>query len=313
MSQAVSRKPIPTIGSNGNHTRVQHTEYFASVVSTTTDFTVTSYPCNPGVGSMFPWLCAIAQRYETYKFLDITFHYHTRASTSQVGTVGLVFDFDANDEAPTSQMAALSYHDKVADSPWQMMSFKLDLRQGDKLPTRYTRVGALGSVSDLKTLDLGNLHVFTDGVAASANLGLLEICYTVDLFTPQIEDPVGGTLSCNAGLSGTVLFGTNLAEDPQAEMPFDASSDQLVFNQFFEGVINFVFTGTGITESMVWTLTGEGATQVMWQNANAAGTKIVGYGRVRAVPGTIFKPSITCTTINVTNWTMARCGYDSLA
>jgi hypothetical protein len=136
---------------------------------------------------MFPWLSQVAQRYETYKFRKLLFEYHTRAATSQVGTVGLVFDFDAEDPAPASQMEALSYHDKCADSPWKDDCVVLDLAQGDRLPIRYTRAGTPTGNYDIKTYDVGNLHVFTDGVASSTNLGLLEVKYVVDLYTPQIQ------------------------------------------------------------------------------------------------------------------------------
>jgi hypothetical protein len=180
------------------------------------------------VASVFPWLSQVASRYETYKFRSIAFHYHSRAATSQVGTVGLAFDFDAQDPAPASQMTALAYHDRVADAVWKEQSLVLDLSQGDRLPTRYTRVGLPTTPYDLKTYDLGNLHVFTDGVAASVNLGLLEVVYSIDLFTPQIQDPVGGLTTSTTALDATHLFGTDFTPDSQAIMPFTVTSSGVI-------------------------------------------------------------------------------------
>jgi hypothetical protein len=311
MSRAVETMRIPQIASNGNTTRISHSEFFASVVSTGTPYAVGSYPCNPGVASMFPWLSQVAARYETFKFRRLQFEYHTRAATSQVGTVGVVFDFDAADAAPASQMIALSYHDKSADSPWKDQCLVPNLAAGDRYPTRYTRVGSITTQTDIKTYDVGNLHVFVDGVAASTNLGLLEVKYTVDLYTPQLQNPVGGLFTGTIGQSGTALFGTTWTPDSQAIAAFDTpTASQLTFNQVFEGLISFACAGTVLGTDFAIVCAG-GTASVINQTTNAGQTACRGLVRISAVPGTTITPTLTATTVTSSTWAFASGAYDS--
>lgn len=314
MSRAVVTQRIPQIASSSNVTRISHSEFFASVASTGTAYAAASYPCNPGVASMFPWLSQVAARYETYKFRRVQFEYHTRAATSQVGTVGLVFDFDAADAAPANQMVALGYHDKVADSPWKDTCLMLDLTQGDRLPIRYTRVGSITTQSDIKTYDIGNLHVFVDGVAASTNLGLLEVKYVVDLYTPQVQNPVGGLFVGTGTMSGVALFGTTWTPDAQAIAAFETpTSSVLTFNQAFEGVISFGIAGTGLGADLAPVVANGTAAIIGTQCVNAAATLVRGIMRISAVPGTTITPTITATTVTTSSWTFSSAAYDSLS
>lgn len=309
-SRSVNTRPIPSVSTNGMVTRVVHSEYFATVISTGTGFTVFSYSCNPGMASIFPWLSVIAQRYETYKFRDVCFHYHPRVPTSTAGTVGMVFDFDANDPAPTSQMEALSYHDKTADATWKEQKVRLDLAQGDRLPTRYTRVGLTNATQDLKTLDLGRLHVFVDGVAA-LTVGLLEVSYVVDLYTPQIQNPLGGALNgdtARRALDPTHLFGDQA--DDEALLPFSVSEDggTITFDQVFEGIFSYRFVGTGLAG----TITGTAGNLVFGDITRCIqgdSTVMVGYFKVRSIPGSTLSLRVTATTITTTLFGVSRAAY----
>ena len=168
---------------------------------------------------------------------------------------------------------------------------------GDRIPVRYTRAGLPGATYDLKTFDLGNLHVFTDGVEASANLGLLEVTYSVDLFTPQIQDGVAGTTQATADLSSVALVGSNFAAaDPQSLLPFSRTSNAvLTFNQRFEGMIGYLIQGVGLAADFAPGAAGGDASNMGVALVNAAGTAVVGLLRVRAVPGTTLTPTITVT------------------
>jgi len=312
MSRAVVSQRIPQIASSGNTTRISHSEFFLSVASIGVDYAVTSYPCNPGVASMFPWLSQVAQRYETYKFRRLSFEYHTRAATSQTGTIGLVFDFDAEDGAPSSQMMALSYHDKTADSPWKDSCVVLDLAQGDRLPVRYTRAGTPTGTFDIKTYDVGNLHVFVDGVAASTNLGLVEVKYTIDLYTPQIQDPVGGFFM-GTGLDATHLFGTTWTGDANAIATFDKTSSAiLTFNQTWQGVVYFFVAGTVLSANYAPGAV-NGTATVLHQLVNGGATQVTGAFSVKATPGTTIQPTITATTVTGVEYVFASCAYDSVS
>jgi hypothetical protein len=210
-------------------------------------------------------------------------------------------------------MVALSYHDKKSDGCWKEITLKLDLVQGDKLPTRYTRVGSV-SASDLKTLDLGNLHVFTDGVAASANLGLLEVSYVVDLFTPQIQNPVGGRFFSTTGLDATHLVGTLTTIDPQAHLPFTLTSDQvLTFDQTAEVLVTVVIGGTVLSANYAPVVSALGTASVLSQQVNAAATGVIVVMRVKAIPGVTLTPTITGTTVTSIVYSVGTAAYASLS
>lgn len=314
MSRAVVSQRIPQIMSTGNTTRISHSEFFTSVVSASTDYAVSCYPCNPGVASMFPWLSQVALRYETYKFRRLSFEYHTRAATSQVGTVGMVFDFDAEDSAPSSQMMALSYHDKCADSPWKDSCVTLDLTQGDRLPIRYTRAGIPSGDIDIKTYDVGNLYLFVDGVAASTNLGLVEVKYVIDLYTPQIQNPVGGKFSASTALDATHLIGGDFTADPEAIAVFDepTSTNVLKFNQTWEGLISFQIVGTGLSANLAPGVA-SGTAAIVGQTVNAAGTLVWGLMKVRATTSTTLTPTITATTVTGAVYFFSTVAYVSVS
>jgi hypothetical protein len=317
MSRGVGTVKVPSISSGNGVTHIRHTEFFSSIVSTAVanTFQVASYPCNPGVASIFPWLSKIAQRYETYRFRRLAFDYHTRSATTQPGTVGMVFDFDAQDPAPASQMEALSYHDKSADSPWKDQCLELQLASGDRLPSRYTRAGLPATPYDIKTLDVGRLHVFVDGCAASTNFGLLEVNYDVDLFTPQVQPPIGGEFTATTGLSATAYFGTNPTILGSSLLPgVFTSASVFTFDQTFEGLVSYVIQGTGLAAGYLPVAggpTGSAATTLI-NTVNAATTVLAGSFCVRAVPGTTLTPTCAATTVTSVVYYMGAADYDAL-
>jgi hypothetical protein len=302
-------RPNPLVRSDKNCAIITHTEAFTSVVTTGTSFAVSSFSVNPGVASCFPWLAPIGARYETYKFRSLTFRYRPQAATSAAGKVILAFDFDAADDAPSNQFDALSYHDSASDVVWNPTSLTLDLGQGDRSRSRYTRVGLPGTTYDIKTLDLGRLHVCTEG-AAAATLGIVEVAYVVELYTPQIQGLVGGLAVSTSGMDATHLFGA-LSVDAQGAYPFSFTSQVATFNQRFEGIIWFEVTGTGLTASYS-PVPALGDCSVIYQVVNGAGTKVQGCLRVQAFPGTTLTPTVTATTVTNMWYAVGSCSFYAL-
>jgi len=256
-------------------------------------------------------LSGVAARYETYKFVKLSFRYYTQSASTQTGVVGLAFDFDALDPAPSSQFQALSYRDRAQDAVWKELVLNLDLAQGDKLPTRYTRTGLPASPYDLKTFDLGNLHVFTEGVSA-ATIGLLEATYVVNLFTPQIQDPPAGTEYGGAGLDATHLIGTDAAADAQACLPYVFTSSQsITFKQVWEGILTFRITGSVLSANYAPVPGGGGECGTVLQIVNAGATEVIGFFRVRARPGSTLTPTITATTVVSSRLSLGIGSYES--
>jgi len=224
----------------------------------------------------------------------------------------MVFDFDAQDPAPATQMEALTYHDKVADSPWKDLCLRLDLAQGDRLPIRYTRAGTLpGTSYDLKTFDLGRLHVFTDGVAASTNLGLLEVNYSIDLFVPQVSAyAVGGTITATAGLAANTVFGTNSTTSGTSVIPGAVTSaTTFTFDQNFQGVVNFILVGTVMTAA---TAVGGTSTATLKSSLMQGNDHVLAVVSVNATPGQTLTLTVAATTVTSSTVWFSAAAYGNL-
>lgn len=300
----------PRIFNSNRGTRIAHTEEFSTVTTANTSFAVSSYPVNPGVASCFPWLSVIAARYEEYKFHSLHFRYVTTTATSTVGSITMAFDFDALDPAPTSMFVARSYHDRAGGAPWANWTFPLDLRQGDRTPQKMIRVGTPVASSDLKTYDIGALHVCTEGIAAGT-YGYLEVSYDVEFFIPQIQDPIGGGVQYTS--DNTHLFLTVALADTSALLPYTTSGGStMTFNQTWEGVLSVDLVGTTITNLTAAIVGGSSLVARVGFLVLVAGTECLAFFRVRAFPGAVLTFTNTSAAAASMGVITASCAYEAV-
>jgi len=296
---------------------IAHSEAFDLVTSTGTGWQATGFPCNPAVPSMFPWLSQVAARYESYRFHRIQFEFKTRSATTSTGSVILAFDFDASDSAPTDQLAALAYRDSCGDVPWRPGQLQLNLASGDRLPSRFTRVGAVAG-TDIKTYDVGNLFVCLDGVPAGV-VGLLEVRYEVELFVPQIQNGIGGSIA--SGGAGSVgsnnMFGAAPTIRTGSNLPFtlDANGWGFTLNQDFEGLIQEWITGTGLGGFVNVVVAGsaQAACTALGTLFNQAGTIATDSFKIKGLAGDHFGFNQTVATTFLTSvWEIAAAAFNTL-
>jgi len=122
------------------------------------------------------------------------------------------------------------------------MDLVVDLRS-DRLPVHFTRTNAVAD-SDLKTYDLGNLFVFVSGIG-SVTVGIIEVEYGIELFTPQLEPKIGGSALASGGFTPTNLVGNFLASS--VGVPVTAEGALLRVTKAFEGLITTTATNTTST------------------------------------------------------------------
>lgn len=201
--------------------RIVHREYIADVTAaagTPSNFIATPYAINPGQAATFPWLSRIAANFESYSFTKLNFGYETEAASSLGGTLVLTVDYDAADAAPSTKQQAMSYRRWVRSAPWtscKHVSMSEDLH---KLKSNYVRLGAQPANTDIKTYDIGNLFVVSQGVGvAAATLGELYVEYDITLMTPVFENnsslvPVGGKLLGVGAMSAANPLGTGVTQ-----------------------------------------------------------------------------------------------------
>ncbi len=248
-------RPKMTTLANGD-CRITHREYIQDVKAGTgapTPYTVSQLPVNPGQKTTFQWLSRIAANYESYVFEKLVFAYETEASTSLGGTMVLSLDYDASDAAPLSKQQAMAYRSSVRTAPWKGVRHSSKTEDLRKNKTNFVRPGVQPANTDIKTYDIGNLFIISQGVSTSdATLGELYVEYTVLLMTPVFEPlplpSIGGNITGD-GLTASAAnpFGTAPTVDPQAASIAIDNASQITFSEAGTYLVAFEITGTVIT------------------------------------------------------------------
>lgn len=294
---------IPRMSGGGRSMSISHTERLGLLTSSSTSFNTIEFEINPAI-TTFPWLCAVASRFEKYKFRKLNFIFTPILPATSTGSVTLAFDFDANDTAPIDNINACSYHDYSAGSIWSPLTLRTDLRVGDRMPEKLTRIGAPAS-ADYFNYDVGTLYACIEGIIG--NVGYLNVEYTVDLFIHQTESIVGGEISNTV----TELAYVNLYQwtdqyapvkaSPKVQLPgiFEGSgvNRKFVFTQPFEGEYFFETVGTGLTVPQIITNT---TYKGYHQSTNNGLLTSIANMLIKALPGQYIYPKFqsqptTCT------------------
>jgi len=192
----------------------------------------------------------------------------------------MALDYDAADESPSTASQMLNMNDRAGGPVWQSTRFNANLAAGDKSPSKYTRNSSV-SGQDIKTFDVGNLFVTTQGVAAGT-VGLLYIEYIIDLFTPQMtqsQQQVSGSI-VGDGTAAATIFGT--APITYGNPPVTAAGKTLTFTQDFEGMVVAIVTGTVLTNLAE---TGTATYNMKTIAATSTALSVVNFGIVKGTVG----------------------------
>lgn len=182
----VKTKPPQIHNLKGGAIIVEHKEYIAEVYQSSANYAATKYAVNPGLLGTFPWLSRIAQNYESYRFELLDFIYEPTCSTTTAGTVILSIDTDAYDEAPVNKVQAMSYESATRSALWDRVVMNC---KGNMINSRrYIRYGPAPIGGDLKSYDIGNFFLCTQG-GSNGDKGELYVRYRVRLEVPQLERP----------------------------------------------------------------------------------------------------------------------------
>lgn len=266
----------PSVSGDGR-IRVRHREYLCDVLGSV-NFAITGYAVNPGLGGSFPWLSPIANQFESYLFKNLTFEFETQKSASTSGTVMLTMDFDAADAAPVNKTQFKSYNGSVRSAVWDECCFHAPSANLQKFGVqRYVRSGALGANLDIKTYDVGNLFVATQGCADATAIGELYVVYDVELITPQ-SDVAGEALSESARVvgAGTVnlanCYGT-VSGTITGGLPLTAVGGTLTFNRVGNYILEQRVVGTVLATAA--TVTGTATNGILYVIPDAAATSML--------------------------------------
>lgn len=175
---------------------IQHREYICDVTQPASEtFTCTFRPVNPAFFPAFPWLSAIAARFEMYRWNKLNYEYVPVVGTSIAGSVALIPDYDAADDNSHRTKAELfTFADTARCSVWDTMVQRCRPEHLCRVQRLYTRdaelVTTAGSTGmDLKTYDALQIGVALSTVSVGTNTqyGELWAEYSVTLYTPQLS------------------------------------------------------------------------------------------------------------------------------
>ncbi len=177
---------MPVITRTKDSVRIQHREFIGSINGSVAFTVQSSIVLQPGLAASFPWLSTQAVGWEQYRFHSLCAEFISRAAETLNGTVILAPDYDVLDAPPASEAIATSYRDCEEDKLSRNFNCVLDPKSMHPMgPRKFVRSGVVAN-SDLKTYDVGALHVCTVGEADASQVGKLWLCYDVELFIPQL-------------------------------------------------------------------------------------------------------------------------------
>lgn len=186
----------PRVKSSSRGMIINHSEMIGNLVSnaTTLVFSATDFTVNPGKYSTFPWLSTIASNFDKYIMRKVVFHLVSNQPTSTGGKIGIGFDYDSTDPAPSDRNEFFSLTHHVECAPWDSVSLNVPL---DNLP----RFVNSHTTTDSKLIDCGQVCFMSDQVVATSTaLADMIVEYEVELLEPQ-----------QAIYSTMVAYGSNVA------------------------------------------------------------------------------------------------------
>lgn len=257
---------------------VSHREYigdiFAPASGATSDFTVQSFPLNPGLEQTFPWLSQIAQNYEEYEMIQCVFEFMStvqdiNSANGQVGTIITATQYNPSepDFRDKPAMAAYAHSATGKSTDPQTHGVECDPSKISGSSGKYIRANPVMTGEDLKTYDHGRFQLATHnipGAMASGTLGELYVSYTVKLRKPKfftgrglgltrfltVGDAVYGSGNTNSLPCGTDAGALNgLQNNLAVSVARSADSLSLTIPAYYGGnlTIQIAIEGSGLS------------------------------------------------------------------
>lgn len=180
---------------------MSHMEYIGSVSSPSAanDFASQTYGINPGDAGTFPWLATLANSFEEYSWLRLSFLYKTTSSDAVVSTstslnMGLVIlgtQYNSNAPAFTTRQQMELYQGTMSTKPSLSATHYVECRRNlTPYQTLYIRPNTHflndTSMGPLQNYDIGQFTIATSGVTPGV-VGELWARYVVVLKKPKLS------------------------------------------------------------------------------------------------------------------------------
>lgn len=192
---------IPMMHKNDQTIIVRHKEYLGEVDGSTGFQVQSTLPLNPGVSATFPWLSAVASRFQEYALKGVVFHYVPTSGTAisstnaALGSVMFQTTYRATDVPPGNKVEMMNEYWATEGRPCDMITHAIECDPKENpFNIHYVRNGVLGSDENKLLYDIGTTHVATNGMQTGGQtVGDLWITYEVELKKPvlasEVSDP----------------------------------------------------------------------------------------------------------------------------
>lgn len=244
--------------------KFSHSELLYDQIPGSVNWVTHQYTINAGLASTFSWLSVMGLMWKQYHFTDINFRFVPSQSSNVTGNVYMAFDYDSLDIAPGDKADFMNYEDNASSNSWLPLGMKLNPRSLDNIPWLYVRSGGVQSTKsyDLKTYDVGNLYLATQGQAATTPIGDVFVDYSVVLTKPcpnpgALETDTG-PLANLTGMTHTLPFGSNVSTLNALEQ---SNNPIGVWTASTGGAPAYLIQRSGYY-TMVWDIQGTGITTV---------------------------------------------------
>ena len=213
---------------------IKHREYITDIFGPAIgqNFQCLSFPLNPALDSVFPFLAQVAQNFDEYEFLQMVWEYRSTttdigsSTTGQCGTIIMATNYNSA-SAPFSdkgQMMEYAHAHSCKVTEHMVHGVECDPTKNAMSPILFTRSNPVVSGQDLKTYDLGLFQLaIANSPPAYTNLpiGELWVEYSVRLRKPKLFATRGLDISKDLYYTSSNITSCNFLS------PFGTSSNTL--------------------------------------------------------------------------------------
>jgi len=207
---------INTVSNGG--TIFRHREYLQDI-SASIVFTSIVLPLNPGIITTFPWLSAVAQHFEQYKFRGMIFEFKSLASdavlssatSSALGSIVMATQYNSLSPPFPDKFTMENYEFANSNKPSISFIHPVECQRAQTpVYELFVRGEAAPAGSDIRLFDLGNFQISTVGMQAALGVvGELWVTYEVECFKPKISNPIAQDALVDHFLLSTSATNTN--------------------------------------------------------------------------------------------------------
>lgn len=270
---------VPSFGEDS--IRVRKREYICDI-NASTSFSNNVFSINPGLVSVFPWLSAIAQNYEQYRFNGLLFQFVSTssdaiASTTDLGLgqVILASDYNAADPAFVNAPQMLSSMFSNSGKPSENILHAIECAPTDQAQKLYyVRSGDPPSGTDVRLYDICTFQLATQNMpAVYSGMGQLWVSYDITFCKSVQNNQLGFDISTDkyqmSGVNAANPLGTSHTLAEHSDLGSTIVGRDLIFPpSLASGYYQVTYNAVGTSDPVLQpTTTGTNCTKIAaWAN-----------------------------------------------